>query len=393
MDIIKLQILTNHEELRSNLISKLQSIDYIKVEKPIQFQGDLKESLKADVSDIVMVSDDYLSDGYTASKIITTEFPYKAVILIEADLNQVNLRKAVTSGASDIISPDSSTQELSEAIYRAHSQNLRRQEMLTVSQEQRAEHEGKIMTVFSTKGGTGKTFVSTNLAVELKKSTGKEVVLFDLDMDYGGDAIALNVPAVYSMANVVNEIRNIDEDLIESYLLTHETGVKILAANPEPSFNEYVNSDHVDIILRTLQSAYDYVVVDMPGRFMETVNPAFSMAHSVLLVTNPEVLTLKNIKASLLVFKELNYPESKLRIVLNKAGSTTISRKDVESTLGVEVYSEIPDDTKGARQSQNEGKPYVTSYPRTKTTQGFHQLALLLSSAGDKNKKPKRRWR
>lgn len=390
MDIIKLQILTDQNDLRADLVYKLQPIDYLKIEKPISFQGDLKESLKSDISDVVLVSENYLGDGYKASEIITTEFPYKVVILLEDNLNQVNLRKAVTSGASDIISPESTTQELNEAIYRVHNQNLRKQEMLVVSKEQRADREGKILTVFSTKGGTGKTFVSTNLAVELKKSTGKDVVLFDLDLDYGGDSIALNLPVTYSMANVVNEIRNVDEDLIENYLLTHESGVKVLAANPEPSFNDYVNSDHIEIILRTLQSGYDYVVVDMPGRFMETVNPAFTMASSVLLVTTPEVLTLKNIKASLIIFKELNYPESKLRIVLNKAGSTSISRKDVESTLGYEVFSEIPDDIKGARQSQNEGKPYVASYPRTKTTQGFSKLVSLITTKPDQQKK---RWR
>ena len=82
----------------------------------------------------------------------------------------------------------------------------------------------------------------------------------------------------------------------------------------------------------------------MPGRFMETVNPAFSMASLVLLITTPEILTLKNIKNSIMVFKELNYPISKLRIILNKATKLGISRKDVESTLGYEIFCEIPED-------------------------------------------------
>lgn len=390
MDIIKLQILSDQPELRAELVQKLQVFDYLIIEKPIHFQGNLKDSLVSDDSDVVLISESYLGDGYDASELITREYPYKAVILLSDELSKTNLRRAVTSGASDIVSPSSDAKELNEAIYQVHTQNLHKQEMLLVSKNARANLEGKVFTVFSTKGGTGKTFVSTNLAVALKKSTGKKVALFDLDMDYGGDAIALNTPVKYSMANVINEIRNIDEDLIESYMLPHESGVKILAANPEPGYNEYVNSDHIDLILRTLQSAYDYVVVDMPGRFMETVNPAFTLANTVLLVTNPEILTLKNIKASLLVFKELNYPLSKLRIVLNKSNNNGISRKDVESTLGFEVFCEIADDVKGARQSQNEGKPYVLSYPRNATTAGFTNLVNALTTGVDKAKN--RRW-
>lgn len=389
MDIIKLQILTEQPELRSDIMQKLKVFDYLIIEKPIHFEGNLKDSLVNDDSDVVLLTEGYLGDGYQASEIITREYPYKAVIIMDDELSKNNLRRAVTSGASDIISPLSDAKELNEAIYQVHSSNLHKQEMLMISKNQRANLEGKIYTVFSTKGGTGKTFVATNLAVSLKKATGKKVALFDLDMDYGGDAIALNTPVKYSMANVINEIRNIDQDLIESYMLPHESGVKILAANPDPGYNEYVNSDHIDLILRTLQSAYDYVVVDMPGRFMETVNPAFTLANTVLLVTNPEVLTLKNIKASLLVFKELNYPLNKLRIVLNKANNGGINRKDVESTLGHEVFCEIADDVKGARQSQNEGKPYVLSYPRNPTTSGFTNLVNALTGV---EKVKSRRW-
>lgn len=390
MDVIKLQILTDQPELRAALVERLRAIEYIKIEKPIQYEDDLKENFSTDVSDVVLIGEKYLGDGYQASEIITTNYPYKTVLLMESNGSKGDIRRALTSGASDIIPADYETKELTEAIYKAHAANLQKQENLMVSKKQRSNLEGKIFTVFSTKGGVGKTFVSTNLAVSLAKETGKRVALFDLDLDYGGVSIALNILAKYSMANVINEIRNIDEDLMESYLLTHESGVKVLASNPEPSFNEYVNSDHIEIILRTLQSSFDYVVVDMPGRFMETVNPAFSMANMVLLVTTPEVLTLKNIKSSLVIFKELNYPINKLRIVLNKASKTGISRKDVETTLGYEVFSELREDFKGARKSQNEGAPYVSLYPRAATTNSFSRLVSSLTNSSDKAKK--RRW-
>ncbi|MFB0918665.1 MAG: AAA family ATPase [Clostridiaceae bacterium] len=391
MDIIKVQILAHSFEMREEIARKLKNIEYIKIEKPILEDVDIKESFATDISDVVLVSEHYLGDGYETSEFITNNYPYKTVILLEDELSPSNVRRAVTSGASDIISPTSDTEELTDAIYKSYTNHQHKQEMLMVSKKQRSNLEGKVITVFSTKGGTGKTFMSTNLAVQILKQTGKRVVLFDLDLDYGGDSIALNVPVKYSMANVINEIRNIDEDLMDSYLLTHESGLRILAANPDPGFSDYVNADQIDVILKTLRSSYDYIIVDMPGRFMNTVNPAFSLADALLLLTTPEILTLKNIKSSLLVFKELNYPANKIKIVLNKASGSGISRKDVETTLGHEVFSEIPEDFNGVRKSQNEGKPYVTLFPRSKTTEGIGKLATSLT--GSEGALKKRGWR
>ncbi len=148
---------------------------------------------------------------------------------------------------------------------------------------------------------------------------------------------------------------------------------------------------------------------------MEAVNPAFSLANMVFLVTTPEILTLKNTKSSLLVFKELGYPESKLRVVLNKAArssvakkdgegsrgrglagimgkgsGTGINRRDVESTLGIEVFAEIQEDFEGVRKSQNEGEPYVSLFPKNSTTSAFTQLVKALTKTESKSKS--RRW-
>ncbi|MDD2426998.1 MAG: AAA family ATPase [Eubacteriales bacterium] len=378
MDIIKIQILTDQEDQRQELLEKLIAFDYLKVQPMIDLQGDLLESMRADKSDVVLIAAEYLGDGYKASELITNQYPAKAVIILTEDFGEKPGR-IVASGATDIISPSIDASALNKVIYRVFSQHKHKQERILAGHIQRSNLEGTILTVFSSKGGTGKTFISTNLAIALKLNTGKKVCIVDLDLDYGGVALALSLPVTYSISNVVNQIKNLDQELLNSYLLSHESGVKVLAANPDPGYNDYINSDHINTILRVLQSAYDYVIIDMPGHFTETVGPAFTLADYVILVTVPEVLTLKNIKTSLVLFNDLNFSANKLRLVLNKASKLGISKKDVESTLNMDVYSTIPEDYKGVRKSQNEGKAYVLSYPRSKTSKGFKSLVSALA--------------
>jgi pilus assembly protein CpaE len=243
---------------------------------------------------------------------------------------------------------------------------------------------GQVFTVFSTKGGVGKTFISINLAVSLAKNTGKRVVLVDLDLDCGNAALALNVLPKYTIADIIDDIRNIDADLIESYLIPHESGIKVLPANSQPQMSEFINAEHIDIILRTLQSSFDYVVVDMPARFHEPVNPAFAIADKLFLVTTPEVSTVRNIKASLLTLNDLNYPKSKIKIILNRLDSKgEIKAKDVESTLNQALYGSLMADYRDVISSLNMGIPFVVKNPRDTITKGFNSIVKKIVDEAD----------
>jgi len=127
----------------------------------------------------------------------------------------------------------------------------------------------------------------------LAKTPDKRVCLVDLDLDFGNVALALNIVPRYTILDIVDEIRNIDQDLIESYLVPHESGIKVLPANAKPQINEFVNAEHIERILRALQGNFDYVVVDMPARFYEPVNPAFQFADALFMVTTQRFLLLE----------------------------------------------------------------------------------------------------
>lgn len=378
MDKIKVIILDTSINRKMEIENILLNIDYIQISQNVETYDDAMRVIETDDVDVAIISNAFLEDGYKMAESITTEYLDKSAIIIEDEIKEETMHKALFSGASDVILRPINSTRFIDSIYKAYETKKRKFEIhrdIPLKVKRKSEL-GQVITVFSTKGGVGKTFVSINLAVTLAKETKKRVVLLDLDLDFGSAALALNIQPKYSISDVVNDIRNIDPDLIETYLLSHESGVKILPANIEPQMNEFINAEHVQIILKNLQNSYDYVIVDMPGRFYDPINPAFIFADKLLMITTPEVSTVRNIKASMLTLNDLNYPKSKIKLLLNKADKRgEIRSYDVEKTLNQEIYSIIDADYKGVMSSLNQGMPYVIKNPRSSIAKSFVSLS------------------
>lgn len=388
MDKIKVIILDVSDTKKMEIENILLNIDYIVISQNVDTYEDAMRIIETDDIDVAIISNGFLEDGYKVAESITTEYLDKSVIIIEDEVREETMHKALFSGASDVILRPINPTRFVDSIYKAYEAKKRKYEIhkdLPLRVKRKAEL-GQVITIFSTKGGVGKTFVSINLAVTLAKDTKKRVVILDLDLDFGSAALALNIQPKYSISDVVNDIRNIDPDLIETYLLTHESGVKILPANIEPQMNEFINADHIQIILKNLQNSYDYIIVDMPGRFYDPINPAFVFADKLLMITTPEVSTVRNIKASMLTLNDLNYPKSKIKLLLNKADKGgEIRAHDVEKTLNQVIFSTIDADYKGAISSLNQGMPYVTKNPRSSIAKSFLLLSKKIQESNTDN--------
>ncbi len=378
MDKIKVMVLEDDLSRKAELESILSSIDYILFSQDAETHDDVMRILDLDNVDVILLSSGFLGDGYKLAEEITFERPDKSVIILENELKEETMHKALFSGAKDVVIRPIRATDLMGSIYKVYELNKMKSEVHRDSnvRVRRKSELGQVITVFSTKGGVGKTFVSINLAVTLSRETKKRVVIIDLDPDLGTVSITLNLQPKYTISDVVNDIRNLDPDLMESYLLTHSSGVKVLPANLEPLTNNFINAEHIQIILRNLQNSYDYIIVDMPNRFYDPINPAFVFADKLLMVTTPEVSTVRNVKASLLTLSELNYPKSKIKLILNRADrSGEIKARDVEKTLDQSIYATIDADYKGAILSLNQGVPYVIKNPRSSISKGFKNLA------------------
>ena len=388
MDRIKVLVLESTQEERNTISEILSNVEYIILVGESDSEDEALDFIEDNSIDVVLLGADVSDDGYRIAEKISTEYPDIAIIMMENDLKEETMHKAIFAGAKDVLIKPFTPSKLVDTIYRVN-QLSKKKVMIhkeTSTKSRRKSSLGQVVTVFSTKGGVGKTFVSINLAVALAKNTGKRVVLVDLDLDFGNAALALNILPKFTLTDIVDDIRNIDADLIESYLIPHDSGIKVLPANAQPQLSEFINSEHIDIILRTLQSAFDYVVVDMPARFHEPVNPALALADKLLIVTTPEVSTVRNVKAALMTLNDLNYPKSKIRVILNRHDNRgEIKPKDVETTLGMGIFSTLAADYKDVISSLNQGIPIVIRNPRDTVTKDFISLAKkLVDDAGVK---------
>ena len=378
MENIKVLIVEVLQEERTNIIDTLSNVEYIKIVGEASSIEETFKKLEEKHADVILIGSEVSGDGYKVAEKVNVEYPEVSVIIIEENFEEDTIHKALFAGAKDVLVYPFTPTKLVDTIYRAHEilkkkTVIHRENTLKVKKQ---ASSGKVITVFSTKGGVGKTFIATNLAVALQKETARRTVLVDLDLDFGNAALALNISPKFTLSDVVDDIKNIDQDLIESYLMIHESGISVLAANARPQISEFINAEHIQIILRILQSSYDYVVIDMPARFYEPVNPAFAISDNLFIITTPEISTIRNIKSALNTLNDLNYPKSKVKLILNRADSKgLIKTKDVEATLNHDIYGSIDFDYKAAVTSLNEGTTVVQKNMKNGMGKEFMNLA------------------
>lgn len=380
MENIKVLIIEAKNENRKLMSETLSKVNYINLVGETEDLEEVSSLLKEFVPDIVLLGNDFKFDRYMITNYISSEYPETMAIMIENELKEDTMSKAIFAGAKDVIISPFTASELLDAIHRSYqvvkAKNLfadDEEETITerkpskikktkTQPSKRRNRKGKVITLFSTKGGVGKTFLSINVAASLARLTDQKVCLVDFDLDFGNVALALDVIPTFTISDVVDDISNLDQDLIQSYLANHESGIKLLPANAKPLTTEFITAEHTEIILKVLREAFDYVIIDMPARFYEPVNPAFQITDLLLMITAPEIATIRNTKAAIETLNELNFPKSKIKVILNKADNRgKIKPKNVERTIDHSLFSVVEADYKYAMLSLNTGVPVVLS--------------------------------
>ncbi len=337
----------------------------------------LTEKLNPDV--LLMDINMPVMDGITATEKISLEYPKASIIIMSVQGEQEYLKKAMVAGAREYMVKPFSTDELVNTIRKVYDfEQKRRAQLSEPAVVRELRRDPQIITVFSTKGGVGKTTVATNLAVTLARQTRKKVVIIDLDLQFGDVAVMLNVVPKRTITELIQDINQMDPDLLESYLVTHPTGVKALPCPTRPEYAELITGAHVEKILGILKHNYDYIVVDTPPFFHETTLTALDLSHQILLLVSLDLPTIKNVKLGLEVLDSLHL-KGKVKLVLNRS-STEIGIKceDMEESLGLKVAAHIPSDGRTVIASVNKGNPFVITHPNTAISESIDKLAKMV---------------
>ncbi len=326
-------------------------------------------------------------DGISASEAIAREAPAAQVIMMSVQSEADYLRRSMLAGARDFLTKPFSGDELVSTIRRVHEMGESRRRAMPMMQQMvgmssgaaagPARPEGKVITFFSPKGGTGCTVLAVNLAIALHRVTNKSVVLVDASLQFGDIAVTLNLQPTHSIADLVPQIDEMDQSVVESVLTAHSGGIKVLLAPPRPEMADLVLVEHVQRILEHLKKHFDFVVVDTWTSLHDTVLTAMDVADLIILLTTPDIPSLRNVKLFFEVSEQLGYPSAKITLVLNKSDPrrSRIRASDIEESLKHPVLVEIPMDDAMALASVNQGVPFVISDGSRPISQAVTRLA------------------
>ncbi|MGI6092397.1 MAG: AAA family ATPase, partial [Negativicutes bacterium] len=257
-------------------------------------------------------------DGITATEVISTELPGTAIIIMSVQGEQEYLRRAMLAGAKNYLVKPFTGDELLQAVKQVYANEQKRRNVVAMA---KPPAKGKIITIFSTKGGIGKTTIATNLAVALADRTGAKVGIVDADLQFGDVSLFLNLLPQATIADLVRDIDNLDPTLINSYLTAYNENVKVLPAPFRPEQAETITGSHLSAILETMQTMFDYVIVDTAPMFNDTILSILDVSDQIMVVSSMDLPTIKNVKLCLEIMESLNYLPDKVKVVLNRANS------------------------------------------------------------------------
>ncbi len=321
---------------------------------------------------------------------VMEKYPMLGSVLVVEELSTTMLQLALRAGVRDVLALAGEADALAQAVQRiaVTLDAAPRMAPAVVNSDDTATGEtdrprveleevnGQVLTVFSTKGGSGKSVLSTSLAVALAQRSDKPVCLVDADLQFGDVAVMLKLTPHHTIVDAVSVLDRIDAPLLDSLLVTHEpSGLRVLPAPLEPAFADQVGAAEMVAIVELLRSFCSYVIVDTPAYFNDVVLGLVEVSDKVMLVAGMDIPNIKNVKIGLQILRLLNTPMDKLLLILNRANSKVkLDIGEVERTLQLQADALIPSDVV-VPQSVNKGEPVVLHSPKSGVSKSIVQLA------------------
>lgn len=309
--------------------------------------------------------------------------PGIGTVLVADELSTDLLQLALRTGVKDVLVAPVDTGQLTASVDRvAETLGPVHRLDLTPFSGDDGEDRGRVVTVFSTKGGAGKSVIAANLAVTLAKRSEGPVCLVDADLQFGDVAVMLKLAPQHTIVDVVGSLDRLDRTLLQQLLARHEpTGLLVLPAPLEPSFADQISAAEMIQVISMLRSFCSWIVIDTPAYFNEVVLGLIEESDDVLLVAGMDIPNIKNVKIGLQTLRLLNVPMSKLHLVLNRANSKVkLDVGEVERTLQIKAESLVPSDVV-VPQSVNKGTPVVLDAPKSGVAKALDQLAVQIMRA------------
>lgn len=297
--------------------------------------------------------------------------PSLGVILIRRRVDVQTLAEALRAGIREVVVADDA-----EALLGACKRSTSVSRQQRHAEESSAEgSKGKVIMVFSAKGGCGKTTIASNLAEAMAMSGSGRVCLVDFNLEFGDIAIALQIDPVRTISDALGMQGGLDKHGVASMVIHYKDRFDVLLAPTMPADAEFIQAPLAAEVLRLLAEVYDYVIIDSPPAFSDITLKCFDIADSYILLTTLDMLALKNFKLTLDTLSALGYPRSRWNVVLNRSDSRVgLTAEDMERTIGLPIVTKLPS-TKDIPASINRGTTLVSENRRHPFSRAIMALA------------------
>lgn len=333
-------------------------------------------------------------DGLEVTRYVTANYPMASVIIMSVFDDIEHMRRALRSGAKEYMVKPFFEDEIKQTILFLFNNRrkqlqmrspdtpellLDKRESSPITGSEAKPNDNRIVTVFGTKGGIGKSVICANLAVAAAEAFPGQIAMADFDIQFGDLALIMDLQSRKTLAELMQETRDLDTVVLEEYLFERH-GVKLLPAPNRPELAEIISADTTRKTLNLLRSKYKYTFVDTPTFIEEITLSALEMSDIILLIVSLDLPTIKNIKKSIDILHSLQLMHRTRLVVNRSSGVAGLDINDIEKVLGVKIWAEVPSEGKLVVASVNQGIPFVRTKPRATVSKSVYKL---LNSLGN----------
>ena len=370
-DKIRVVIVDDIAETRENIRKLLQFENDVEVVGVGRTGREGIEIVKETKPDVVIMDINMPDmDGITATETIRRNLPHTQIVILSVQGDPNYMRRAMLAGARDFLTKPPSVDDLTAAIKRAGK----------MAQDERAKTPsraggastsqlaaiasmtttGKVIIVYSPKGGTGCTTVAVNLAVTLHNDE-TPTILVDGNLQYGDVAVFLNEQGKNSVADLAPRADELDPDVVEEVLVTHSpSGVRLLAAPSRPEYAEQVTGEQFAKVLNYLRRLYSYIVVDTSSILTDPVLAAIDTADLVILITNQDIPSIKNARLFMDLADVLKITKKRILFVMNRFDRRiSITPEKIGESFKHPISVVLPLEERVVIPSINRGRPFM----------------------------------
>ena len=378
---VKVLVFAN-DQISKRLIMMMQD-DNIKVVGRTDDENSILDAITKTKPDIVLLSSSNKTLLLRVCQQVYLLRPRSIPVVVTEEYTPETVHKIVQTGVHYVLPMQLNQETLVSQLKGIQSNESTR--MNALENTGSSNWKSKVITVFSTKGGVGKTTLATNLAVKLAQKKRK-VAILDFNMEFGDVGGFMRVESKNTLASLLDEQPSLNADTIRKYMSVHSSGVNILQAPSSPEYAVNISSQSVEKVISSLRTYYDYLIIDTAVGFNPINLSCFDSSSEVIYVTGMDLATLKNTKKGLVLVNSLIGPD-KVRLVVGYDQPSRVKTKDIGRALETPVWHSVVYDEKVALEAINLGKPAVVEAPMSKLSKSYDELASKLDGADKKSNK------